>query len=64
MFAFIVKICVAAVLVGLFAWGGVWVFADVDCSKTEEVQSRFSCWVADAKKIAEDEIEDVKKSAE
>ena len=57
------KVCIAVVFVGLLVWGGVWVFADVDCSKTEEVQSRFSCWVADAKQITEDEYEDVKKSA-
>lgn len=60
----LIKVCVAVVVVVLLVWGGVWVFADVDCSKTEEEQSRFSCWVADAKRIAEDEIDDVKESAD
>ena len=63
----LIKVCAAtiaaATLIGLLVWGGVWVFADVDCSKTEEVQSRFSCWVADARKITEDEFDDVKRSA-
>ena len=55
----VIKVCVAVVVAGLLVWGGVWVFADVSCSKTEEVQSRLSCWVADAKTIAEDEFDDV-----
>lgn len=37
-------------------------FADVSCSKTEEVQSRFSCWVADAKERIEEEVDDMNRS--
>ena len=37
-------------------------FADVPCSKTEETQSRFSCWVADAKDRLEEEMDDLNRS--
>lgn len=56
------SMAIAAVVVGLLVWGGVWMFADVPCNKTEETQSRFSCWVADAKDRLEEEMDDLNRS--